>query len=439
MLHLINQKFPFNPAKWPFFYGWMILIWSTMGILMSIPGQTMGVSVFTESLLDALQLTRDQLSIAYMSGTIGSAFLLPWMGRLYDKIGVRPIGIIASVGLGLILVYLSQVDRIVRFIQKDPSIYVTFIFIFFGFLLLRFTGQGILTMISRNMMMKWFERRRGLATGFSNVFVSLGFSIAPLILDSLIVSYSWRMAWILVAVVAGIIFPIIVFVFFRDNPEEVGLKPDGDYKMSSRRQKYFFAVKKQFVLKEAIRSYPFWIFSLILAMQGLYITGFTFHVISIFEEAGLDKETAISIFQPIAILAVFITLGSSALADIIPLKYLLWLKGIGALLSTFGLIFLGKFGLAYYILIVGTGIMSGLFAVLSSVTWPRFYGTKHLGAISSQSVMMVVFGSAIGPILFSSSLTHFGSYGPSSWLCFGVFGLITIAGIWAENPQKSIE
>ena len=154
MLHLINQKFPFNPAKWPFFYGWMILIWSTMGILMSIPGQTMGVSVFTESLLDALQLTRDQLSIAYMSGTIGSAFLLPWMGRLYDKIGVRPIGIIASVGLGLILVYLSQVDRIVRFIQKDPSIYVTFIFIFFGFLLLRFTGQGILTMISRNMMMK---------------------------------------------------------------------------------------------------------------------------------------------------------------------------------------------------------------------------------------------------------------------------------------------
>ena len=338
---------------------------------MSIPGQTMGVSVFTESLLDALQLTRDQLSIAYMSGTIGSAFLLPWMGRLYDRVGVRPIGIISSIGLGLILVYLSQVDRVVRFIQKDPSIYVTFIFIFFGFLLLRFTGQGILTMISRNMMMKWFERRRGLATGFSNVFVSLGFSIAPLILDSLIVSYSWRMAWIMVAVVAGIIFPIIVFIFFRDNPEEVGLKPDGNYEMSARRQKYFFAVKKQFVLKEAIRSYPFWVFSLILAMQGLYITGFTFHVVSIFEEAGLDKETAISIFQPIAVLAVFITLGSSTLADIIPLKYLLWLKGIGALLSTFGLIFLGRIDFAYYLLIIGTGIMSGLFAVLSSVTWAQ--------------------------------------------------------------------
>ncbi|XOV95026.1 MAG: MFS transporter [Bacteroidota bacterium] len=438
MRKLVNPNYPFHPGKWPFFYGWMILVWGTVGMLMSIPGQTMGVSVFTESLLLELNVNRDQLSLAYMLGTIGSAFMLPWMGRLYDRVGVRPIAILAGVSLGVVLLYLSQVDRIVEFLQSNPSVTLTFILIFIGFMLLRFTGQGVITMVSRNMMMKWFEQRRGLATGFSNVFVSLGFSIAPLVLDSIIVAYDWRMAWILVAAVVGIVFPVLVYFFFRDNPESSGLKPDGDYTMSARKKKYYFPVKKQFTVKEALRSYPFWVFASILAMQGLFITGFTFHIVSIFDEVGMSKEAAISVFQPIAWLAVAITLITSYLSDMIPLRYLLLIMGFGAMIGTVGLIFLGQFEYAYHLLIFGTGVVSGLFAVLASVTWPRFYGTLHLGAISSQSVMMMVFASAIGPILFSSSLTLTGSYSLAIWICFGIFGAITLAGFWAHNPQIKI-
>lgn len=438
MRKLVNPNYPFNPAKWPFFYGWMILVWGTIGMLMSIPGQTMGVSVFTESLLTELNVNRDQLSIAYMFGTIGSAFLLPWIGRLYDRVGVRPIAIIAGISLGLVLLYLSQVDRVVEALQETPTVALTFAFIFIGFMLLRFTGQGVITMVSRNMMMKWFEQRRGLATGFSNVFVALGFSIAPLVLDTLIVSFDWRLAWMFVAVVVGVIFPILVYYFFRDNPEGSGLKPDGDYQMSARKKKYYFPVKKQFTLKEALNSYPFWVFAFILSMQGLFITGFTFHVVSIFDEVGMPKEVAISIFQPIAVLAVIITLITSYLSDMIPLRYLLLLKGFGAMIGTGGLVFLGKSELAYYLMIAGTGIVSGLFAVLASVTWPRFYGTQHLGAIAGQSVMMNVFASALGPILFSSSLTWTGGYEVAVWICFGLFTAITIAGFWAHNPQIKI-
>ena len=89
---------PFAAARWPFFYGWMILVWGTVGVLMSMPGQTIGVSVFTEPLLEALQLTRDQLSLAYMAGTIGSSFLLPWAGSLYDRWGRAPGGLAGGAG-----------------------------------------------------------------------------------------------------------------------------------------------------------------------------------------------------------------------------------------------------------------------------------------------------------------------------------------------------
>lgn len=59
---------PFPPSKFPFFYGWVILAAGTIGILMSIPGQTMGVSVFIESLLSDMQINRNNLSLAYQIG-----------------------------------------------------------------------------------------------------------------------------------------------------------------------------------------------------------------------------------------------------------------------------------------------------------------------------------------------------------------------------------
>jgi MFS transporter, OFA family, oxalate/formate antiporter len=69
------KNIPFSPAKWPFFYGWVIVFAGIVGIIMSIPGQTIGVSVFTDHLINALDISRVNLSMAYMTGTIMSGLL----------------------------------------------------------------------------------------------------------------------------------------------------------------------------------------------------------------------------------------------------------------------------------------------------------------------------------------------------------------------------
>ncbi len=428
-------NFPFHPGKWPFFYGWMILLWSAMGIVMSVPGQTIGVSVFTDHLIGALGITRDQLSLAYMMGTIGSSLLLAWAGKLYDRFGARPVALTATVGLGIVLLFLSQVDTFLfhYFEIENTSIIVGVMFI--AFLSLRFFGQGVLTMSSRNMMVQWFEQRRGFASGFSNVVVSLAFSSSPVLLYYLVESFTWKGAWIAMSIVAGVVFPIVVVVFFRNKPEDSGLKPDGDYVPSEKKKKNLFPVVKQFTLFEARRNYAFWIFSVMLGMQGLYITAFTFHIISIFELAGYSEEVAIRIFQPGSIIAVVTTLIASSVSDHIQLKYLLYVKGIGACTAILGVIFLAQWDIAYYMIILGNGVMGGLFSVLVTVTWPRYYGRDHLGAVSGQAMMIMVFASAFGPILFSSSLTYFGTYGVGAWACLAVYGALTLAATKANNPQ----
>ena len=64
MKPLLSQDLPFKPSKFPVNYGWIILIAGICGVIMSIPGQTMGVSVFTDYLIEALKIERFELSNA---------------------------------------------------------------------------------------------------------------------------------------------------------------------------------------------------------------------------------------------------------------------------------------------------------------------------------------------------------------------------------------
>lgn len=431
-------NWPFHPARLPFFYGWVIILLGTLGITMSIPGQTMGVSTFTDSLIEALNMTRNELSFAYMCGTITSAAFLTWVGRKYDKHGVRPIAILSSIGMASTLIFLSQVDVIQSWLPPFLTGTIgNFMIMYVGFATLRFTGQGALTLVSRNMMMKWFEKRRGSAMGFSNVITALTFSSAPVFFELLISDYGWKGAWQILAIISGVCFPLIVLFFFRDDPEKSGMKPDGNYiEKASKRNK--FPVVKQFSLKEASQTTGFWVFAMMLTMQAFYWTGFTFNIVSIFEIDGYERSTAISIFLPSSVIAILVTISTSSLSDHIRLKYLLYVMGAGALIGVLGLIYLDRFPWMLYVLVGGNGIMLGLYSIILSVTWPRFYGKEHLGAISGRAVTFIVFGSALGPIVFSQSLSLTGSYDLAGWLCFVLFLGLTAAAYWANNPQEKL-
>jgi len=439
----MNKKsfpyFPFAPNKFPFFYGWIIILMGTIGVLMSTPGQTIGLSTFTDSLIEALGINRDQLSLAYMIGTISSSLMLTRAGKLYDRYGVRPVAILAAIGLALGLLYLSQIDVVSQWLADRLSLqnpfYAAFPLVLLGFLCIRFFGQGVLTLVSRTMMMKWFDQRRGLALGFSNVAMALGFSYAPVVFEHLIQGYGWREAWQYMAMALLFVFPVLIFCFFRNDPNDVGLTPDGNLSTRKKQQPNRFPTLKDFELKEARRTFAFWICALFVAMTGLYNTGYAFHIVSIFEQIGTPRSEAIRVFQWTAIVAVISTLSLSALSDYVRMRYLLYLKGMAALIGLLGFIFLEQGVIAYWSLVVGNGLLNALYSVIGAVVWARFYGKKNLGAIIGQVMMLTVFASAIGPYLFSQSLSLSGSYDTSGWICLVVYLSLAVGAFWVRNPQ----
>ncbi len=429
---------PFSPAKMPFFYGWVILAAGTIGILMSIPGQTMGVSVFTENLLRDLEIDRNNLSLAYLVGTLISGLLITKAGKLYDQYGARVMAFASGVLLGLVLLYLTRVDLVARALEKtglNSPVLITFILLAIGFFGIRFFGQGMMTMVSRNMVMKWFDKRRGMANAILGIFTALGFAIAPQILNQVIERLEWRGAWVFLAILVGLIFALFVLIIYRDNPEDCGLKPDGKMKTRRKKNRPPSLPEKDYTLKEAHRTLAFWAFTLGLGLSALYISGLTFHIVSVFETSGMTKEMGLGIFVPTSVIAVLLQFGASNASDYMRLKYLLILFAAGMLITTFGLITLDGMMVSYWLIILGNGIVWGLYSVLIGVTWPRFYGLKNLGAISGSSLSFTVIGSALGPYMFSLSHEWTGSYDLVGWICLAIALILFLLAFKADNPN----
>ncbi|MFO7975670.1 MAG: MFS transporter [Candidatus Hydrogenedentota bacterium] len=432
-----TANWPFAPKRCPIFYGWPVLAAGTLGVLMSVPGQTMGVSVFTDSLLGVLAMSRTQLSIAYMAGTVASAVLLPYAGRVYDRLGARTAAAAASLSLAAVLLLLSRADVLVNGIALASGVnetFCAFLVMLPLFFALRLCGQGILTLASLNMVAKWFERRRGMAFGISGVFTALGLSSAPMALDSMIGVLGWRGAWMAMAAILAMFFMPLALALYRDNPEACELLPDGRSKLGGNGSDASGPEPCK-CLREVRRTAVFWVFSLSLALSALYMTGLTFHIVSVFETAGMTRTNAVSVFLPMSAVAVTVHLSAGWLSDRMALTYLLGLMLFGLGVSMMALILLAP-GWPVALLIAGNGLSQGLFALLSAVTWAKLFGRTHLGAISGFNMSIVVFHSALGPILFSQSLSWAGSYSGA-----GIVGLVCacvllIGTFWVHSAYR---
>ena len=321
-------------------------------------------------------------------------------------------------------------DKFISWID-GPS-WITLAVVVVGFFGVRFFGQGVLTSCSRNLLLPWFVKRRGLVSGLRNVFVSFGFSIAPLGIAGLIAFFGWRETLWGMALIVGLIFSVLALIFIRDNPASCDLAPDGEiynpaYETSSN--------QSSLNLRDARRSLVFWVYSLSLAMHALFGTALTFHVVAIFSEAGLTKEIAFGYFIPVAIFSTSANLLASWLVDSSSLKPFLILMLGSFILGSFGFLFL-DLAWGYWALASGFGVGGGLWSVVSNLAFIRFFGPNHVGEVSGFSTSISVFASALGPFIFSAATDIFGSYGAAAQICLLLLLVLLVAAIII--PQKEL-
>ena len=398
-------RWPFDPSGLPFYYGWIIVVVGSIGVFASIPGQTAGVSVFTDDLTATTGLSRLELSIAYLIGTGASGVVLPLGGRAIDRRGPRVVALVATIGLAATVTGLSLVGPM--------SNLVGLVVMSIGFGFLRFCGQGLLTLSSRTMVSQWFERRRGLVTSASNAVMSFGFALAPALLLALIGIDGFRTAWRLMAVALVVIVGLVVVVFYRISPESSGLIIDGGRQEPSEpgaaEQSVVVGSDDDADRGRAVRDLRFWVITLPVVAMASTSTALTFHILDFGAELGLAEEEIVRIFLPIAVVSVPVTLLGGWLVDrVSPVV-------IGAAMSVVQVVMyltvprLDDPVLAV-VAIATWGAAQGCYAPLTSAAIPRLFGRRHLGAISGVQMSAMVIGSALGPALFAFVKSTAGSY-----------------------------
>ena len=426
-------RWPFDPAKIGVYYGWVVLMAGTLGVMASIPGQTAGVSVFTDELTGTTGLSRLQLSVAYLIGTGTSGFLLPLGGRAIDRYGSRVVAMAATIGLAATVTGLSFVGA-----MSTP---VGLVVMSIGFGCLRFSGQGLLTLSSRTMIAQWFDRRRGIVSSLSNAFMSFAFAASPAVLLWLIDLDGFRTAWRLIGAFLVVVIGAIIVVLYRVSPEASGLILDGGVAESnadgSVRNDTPIGTDADLTRAQAVRDLRFWAVVAPVAAMSSTSTALTFHIVDFGAQLGLDDDRIVQIFVPIAFVSVPVTLIGGWLVDVVPAIAIAAAMSAAQIVMYLTIAHIDS-GLWAVVAFAAWGISQGFYAPLTSAALPRLFGRRHLGAISGVQMSVMVIGSAIGPALFALLESISGDYETALFvsLVFPVTGLLLAvrSGLFRSDP-----
>src|SRR5258708_3334488 len=94
--------------------GWLVIAAAAIGVFMTTPGQTVGVSSFVDLLAVDTGLTRERVLLLYSLGTLLAILPAPLVGRLVDRYGPRRMVLLAALALAAACMVMSAASSTMR-------------------------------------------------------------------------------------------------------------------------------------------------------------------------------------------------------------------------------------------------------------------------------------------------------------------------------------
>ena len=406
------------PLAWRDFVGWRIVVLATITGALTGPGQTVGVSVFVDPMIETLGLTRSELSTAYLIGTLlGAVALLP-VGRRIDRIGTRRAMTLIGIGFGIGLLVMSGVQGFVTLVV--------------GFTLIRWLGQGSQQLVSTLAITPWFERRRGFVFGIATTATAVLMSFTPILLGAAIGLFDWRVAWILAALAIWLLVLPIAHFGIVDRPSDVGQYPDGDPAPHPSEEPPPAVISR--TRREALRQSRFWLLSFVIGATSMLVTALNFHQISLLGEQGLSVTEAAAMFLPQVLGTLVASLIMGALADRIPARFLL-MTSMALLVLSLVLAAQLRPGPMILVYAIVLGAAAGAGRPLVATLLPRWYGLAHIGAIQGVAALVAVAASSIGPLALSLPSETLGGFGQAALVLVAIPIVVGLAALTISEPE----
>ncbi len=406
----------------PVFYGWVIWIVATIGIIASAPGQAFTATMFIDeyihdfygsaqighNVIDPLfgedafiagaDMGRTTVSTIFGVSTFLAALALTYVGRMVDKYGNRRIGFLVTVAMTVVLILQSFV--------------IGPITLFFGFIALRFLGQGSMFLVSSTAIAQWWRKRRGWVMGLALVGFALFQAVYLTFLQNTIQVYGWRMTWVILGVVMGLFVVPVWWFFMRDRPEKYGLLPDGLLARpinATQTMEVDLLEEDNWTLAEARRTGIFWVFLAGRFFTVLCGSGLVIHMVSMFTRLGHPEIAVAQTYGLLAIVNAICTFGLGRFVSRIRPGLILAIQ-LACMVATLSLSLIMTETWMLTLYAITFGIVMSIGGTFENNVWADLFGRLHNGAIRGFATTSIIIGSSIGPILFGLVYDTTGSY-----------------------------
>ena len=363
--------------------GWKIVLAGFFGVMTSfaaIVPYTFGL--FIKPLSLSFGWHREAISAGFTIAALTVAGASPALGILLDRFGPRRIVLPCIAIFSLALASLAGLSSsLTRF--------------YFTFFLIGLVGNGTAYIGYSRAISTWFTRRRGFALSIMLAGSGCGAMLLPAITQAILNHYGWRMAYLLLALIAFVIgFPLTAsFVRERRIPHALA-------EHSTR-----------VPIRAAVASRTFWIIAITVCLYAFSVNGALAHLSALLTDRGVSAEGAAYCISAVGATGLVGRLITGLFLDrffgprVSQIMLLCTVAGIvllsvamtlGAGLTAAGLI----------------GFSMGSEGDITPYLLSRYFGIERLSTLYALTWTTYAIGGATGPLFLGRVFDVMGSYRP---------------------------
>ena len=346
------------------FHGWHIVA-AAFVILFLSTGTHLSFGVMLKPMAAEFGWDRGAVSSAYFLNMIVFSSSLVFIGRLYDRVGPRPILFVATVLLAGGYALTANITVLWQ--------------LYLSYSLITALGLGGTSVpLMSALIAKWFTERRGMAISLAIAGASIGqFVLVPL-LTRITLEYDWRTAYLTVSIVTLVVLSLLTFFVIRSTPEDLGKKPYGSEISASGKPLAATDSARDLNLAEAMHTRSYWLFLVTMFICGGGDFFVVTHFIPMVTDYGISPTVGGRMLGLYGLMSLAGLLVAGPLSDVIgnkaPIVATFMLR-----IPLFLLILNWQTTTAFYIFALGFGFTQLMTAPVTPTLLGKLYGLSHIG------------------------------------------------------------
>jgi sugar phosphate permease len=401
-------------------YGWVVLAVGTLVVFGSLGLARFGYSMVLPDMQTGLDLDNAQTGALATANLIGYLVLAVIGGVLAARYGARVVIAVglALAGAGMLLTGLAS-----SFPEAAAWRALTGV------------GSGASNVPVMALLPSWFAmRRRGLASGIAVAGSALGLIFAGAVVPRVLSAYGddgWRTCWF---IFGGITLLLAVgsFVFLRNRPTDVGLKPVGadggdavpDQKIGGLQWGRVY------------RSRTVWHLGLVYVAFGFsYIIFMTFFTKHLVDDGGYTKDAAGDLFMTMGWVSLICGLLWGTVSDIIGRRRALMIVFV-IHAAAFSLFALWRTPVGFTLSAVLFGLSAWSIPAIMAAACGDVLGPRLAPAALGLITLLFGIGQAVAPSIAGAMADASGSFVSALLLAAGV-ALLGAVGAFFLRPTST--